>query len=161
MPEFRTTRAHLSAPGDGLNQRNRSNQAALWCRTGDDELSRYDTLSHGTAIGRIRCSFHTNIPSASQQHWDSHGNVKTQNESICKIPINRLRLIKDLKQRGLLEYTGHLVRRIWSITDFSVLDEITIGTCTTLLAGGGVKGGLSYGATDELGYQCRKNCHRT
>ena len=25
--------------------------------------------------------------------------------------------------------------------------------CTTLLAGGGVKGGLSYGATDELGYR--------
>ena len=95
--------------------------------------------------------------SPNSQPWDSHGNVKTQNESICKITDQpTAALIKDLKQRGLLEST--LV--IWS-GEFGRLPISQNGSgrdhnrnaCTTLLAGGGVKGGLSYGATDELGYR--------
>jgi uncharacterized protein (DUF1501 family) len=64
-------------------------------------------------------------------------------------------LIKDLKQRGMLEDTlllwggefgrtpmGQGTGRDHHILAFSVF-----------LAGGGVKGGMTYGVTDELGYR--------
>ena len=115
---------NLRSGSDGLNQRNRSNQASHGVEQGDDELSRYATrclMARRLVESGVR--FIQIFPPASpnSQPWDSHGNVKTQNESICKITDQpTAALIKDLKQRGLLrEYTGHLVRRIWSITDFS------------------------------------------
>ena len=68
-------------------------------------------------------------------------------------------LIKDLKQRGLLDDT--LV--IWGgefgrtpMAQGSGRDHHMKGF-TMWLAGAGIKGGMSYGATDELGYNVAEN----
>ena len=95
------------------------------------------------------------VPTAN--HRDSHGNVKTQNESICKITDQpTAALIKDLKttratQSTLVILVGEFGRL--PISQNGSGRDHNRNACTTLLAGGGVKGGLSYGATDELGYR--------
>src|SRR5439155_26013186 len=91
------------------------------------------------------------------QPWDAHANVKTENEAICKkCDLPSAALIKDLKQRGLLEST--LV--IWS-GEFGRLPVSQNGAgrdhnrnaFSLLLAGAGFKAGHVHGATDEIGYR--------
>ncbi len=88
--------------------------------------------------------------------WDQHSALKVKHEEnarSCDRPISGL--IADLKQRGLLQDT--LV--VWS-TEFGRTPERQNGTgrghhaqgCSFWLAGGGVKSGFGYGATDEFGY---------
>ena len=93
----------------------------------------------------------------SQGNWDHHFNMKTALPQSCgQIDLPIAGLIKDLKQRGLLKNT--LV--VWS-GEFGRTPEGQ-GTngrnhnnkgYTSWMAGGGVKGGFSYGATDDLGYE--------
>jgi len=88
--------------------------------------------------------------------WDHHGGVKNGVELKAE-EIDRAcaALIKDLKQRGMLQDT--LI--VWA-GEFGRTPMSQGGTgrdhhnkgFTVWLAGGGIKGGLSYGATDELGY---------
>lgn len=95
------------------------------------------------------------------QPWDAHSNVKTENENICgRTDLPSAGLIKDLKARGLLDST--LV--IWA-GEFGRLPVSQNGTgrdhnrnaFSILLAGGGVKAGVVYGATDEVGYRAEEN----
>lgn len=93
----------------------------------------------------------------SQGNWDHHFNMKTSLPQSCgQIDLPIAGLIKDLKQRGLLKDT--LI--VWS-GEFGRTPEGQ-GTngrnhnnkgYTSWMAGGGVKGGYSYGATDDLGYE--------
>ena len=93
--------------------------------------------------------------------WDQHsGLVKGHGENAksCDKPIAGL--IRDLKRRGLLDET--LV--VWS-TEFGRTPEVQNRTgrghhaqgFTFWLAGGGVKSGITYGATDEFGYHAIEN----
>jgi Protein of unknown function (DUF1501) len=88
--------------------------------------------------------------------WDHHtGIVEGMKAGAQDVDKASAALIKDLKQRGLLDDTlilwggefgrtpmGQGTGRDHHILAFSVF-----------LAGGGVKGGMTYGATDELGYR--------
>lgn len=93
--------------------------------------------------------------------WDHHDKLKEEMEQSCgetDQPIAAL--LRDLKDRGLLEDT--LV--IWG-GEFGRTPHSTAGDgrghnnkgYTTWMAGGGVKGGFSYGATDEHGYEAIEN----
>jgi hypothetical protein len=103
--------------------------------------------------------------------WDIHGtgpdtDIITQLPKKCRQTDRPIAaLIKDLKQRGLLGET--LI--IWS-GEFgrTPMNEERNGSkllgrdhhphaFTTWLAGGGVRGGTTYGATDELGYHASEN----
>ena len=100
------------------------------------------------------------------QGWDQHGNlpggIKTQCE---KTDQATAALIKDLKQRGLLEDTlviwgGEFGRTVYSqgtlLADNYGRDHHP--RCfTKWMAGAGVKPGFSYGETDELGYNVVKD----
>jgi hypothetical protein len=89
--------------------------------------------------------------------WDHHFNLREQLETRCT-SIDRpvAALLADLKQRGLLKDT--LV--IWA-GEFGRTPHGQGGDgrdhnnkgYTTWMAGGGVKGGFSYGATDPHGYE--------
>jgi len=91
------------------------------------------------------------------QPWDSHNNVKTEIEKIAaKTDLPSAALIKDLKQRGLLDET--IV--IWSgefgrlpISQNGAGRDHNRNAFSLLLAGGGFKGGYVHGATDEVGYR--------
>jgi len=91
------------------------------------------------------------------QPWDSHTDSKSQNEAICaKCDQPSAALIKDLKQRGLLDSTAVL----WS-GEFGRLPVSQNGkgrdhnrnAFSLILAGGGFKAGHIHGATDEIGYR--------
>jgi hypothetical protein len=88
--------------------------------------------------------------------WDAHGDIKSH-APLCRATDKPIAgLIRDLKQRGLLDET--LV--VWS-SEFgrSPWSQNTTGRdhnpkgYTVWLAGGGVRGGVVHGATDEVGYQ--------
>lgn len=95
--------------------------------------------------------------------WDDHSNLNTKLKTNCDMTdLPAAGLIKDLKQRGLLDET--LV--IWG-GEFgrTPMNEVRRGNTpgkegrdhhpfafTMLLAGGGIKGGQVVGETDELGY---------
>jgi uncharacterized protein (DUF1501 family) len=71
-------------------------------------------------------------------------------------------LIRDLKQHGMLDstlvvFTSEFGRTPWS-QNTTGRDHNGKGF-TTLLAGGGVKGGVVEGATDEVGYKAVENPH--
>ena len=88
--------------------------------------------------------------------WDHHGKIDQGLPDICrKTDLPSAGLIKDLKQRGLLDetlvlWTGEF-GRLPTSQGGSGRDHNPHGF-TTILAGGGLKGGYAHGATDELGY---------
>jgi len=92
--------------------------------------------------------------------WDHHGGIKNGIVQTAKyVDQGMAALIKDLKQRGLLDDT--LV--IWGgefgrtpMAQGSGRDHHMKGF-SMWMAGGGVKGGMKYGATDELGYNAAEN----
>jgi hypothetical protein len=94
--------------------------------------------------------------------WDHHSNLNNEltfNAGMADQPIAAL--IKDLKQRGLLDETLVVVAGEFGRTP---LGENRGGSknvtgrdhhptaFTILMAGGGLKGGLTYGETDEIGW---------
>ena len=96
--------------------------------------------------------------------WDHHGNIRSALPHSCKgsdQPVAAL--ITDLKRRGLLDdtlviWTGEFGRSPWS-QDLSGTSPIaTHGrehqqeSFCTILAGAGVKPGITYGETDDFGF---------
>lgn len=94
--------------------------------------------------------------------WDSHGDMKTH-EPLCRATDRPIAgLIRDLKQRGMLDdtlvvWTSEFGRTPWS-QNTTGRDHNPKGY-TAWLAGGGVQGGLVHGATDDVGYRAVENPH--
>jgi len=94
-------------------------------------------------------------PGASNGTWDQHGNLKKGHEKNALDTDQAIAgLLKDLKQRGMLDTTlvvwaGEFGRTPHS-TGRDGRDHHPEGF-SVWLAGGGAKGGTAYGATDELG----------
>ncbi|MCA9127056.1 MAG: DUF1501 domain-containing protein [Planctomycetales bacterium] len=91
----------------------------------------------------------------THEGWDQHNSLKAKLESNCSATDQPIAgLIDDLKQRGMLNDT--LI--VWSgefgrtpaVRRDDGRDHNSTGF-TVWLAGGGVKGGMRYGATDEFG----------
>jgi hypothetical protein len=91
--------------------------------------------------------------------WDHHGNLEQSLKRKCgPLDTAAAALIKDLKNRGLLDQTliiwggefGRTVTRDRGGNANPGRDHNGRGFCTWL-AGGGVKGGTAYGETDEFG----------
>ncbi|WP_437205969.1 DUF1501 domain-containing protein [Planctomicrobium sp. SH664] len=87
--------------------------------------------------------------------WDSHSNIEGNHSRLCKsmdLPVAGL--LKDLKQRGLLDETLVIWGGEFGRTPMSEQkngrDHNPTGF-TMWMAGGGVKGGQTIGTTDELG----------
>ncbi len=93
--------------------------------------------------------------------WDHHFMLKDElRKSAAATDQPIAALLTDLKQRGLLKDTlvvwaGEFGRTPYAQSTFG-RDHNSKGF-TLWMAGGGVKGGLAYGATDEFGYQAVEN----
>ena len=95
--------------------------------------------------------------------WDAHSNLKSNHSKMTAAVDQPIAgLIKDLKQRGLLDET--LV--VWA-TEFGRTpgaersdgrDHHPYGF-SVWMAGGGIKGGIVHGATDEIGFHATENRH--
>jgi len=100
------------------------------------------------------------------QGWDHHGdlpkNIKLQCQETDKPTAA---LIKDLKQRGLLEDTlviwgGEFGRTNYSqgqLTETNYARDHHPACFTIFMAGAGIKKGITYGKTDEFGYNIIEN----
>jgi len=98
--------------------------------------------------------------------WDQHGGLPNGIRTQCKETDQAsAALVKDLKQRGLLDDTLVVWGGEFGRTNYSqgALTETNYGRdhhprCFTVwMAGGGVKPGFSYGATDDFGYNIAEN----
>ena len=93
--------------------------------------------------------------------WDHHNNLMTQFEIQCRDTDQpAAALIKDLKQRGLLEDTLVIWSGEFGRTPFKQIrsNNTRIGrdhhpyAFTSWLAGAGIKGGISHGSTDDFAF---------
>ena len=98
------------------------------------------------------------------QGWDHHGDVFGNIPKKAKqIDQPVAALIRDLKQRGLLDETLIVLGAEFGRTPMQQSDRSKPGRdhhkegFSILFAGGGVKGGTTFGDTDELGYQPADN----
>lgn len=100
----------------------------------------------------------------SNGNWDHHARLSTVLPQKCEeIDKPIAALLTDLRQRGLLDETlviwGGEFGRTPDGPNGDGRDHNNKGY-TIWMAGGGVKGGFSYGATDPLGYEAVENrCH--
>ncbi|HUG93198.1 MAG TPA: DUF1501 domain-containing protein [Planctomycetaceae bacterium] len=111
----------------------------------------------------VQC-YHGNV-----QPWDSHSEIEKNHRNLaleCDGAIAAL--LTDLEQRGLLDETLVLCGGEFGRTPAVELPQPGTGETrlgrdhnhwgfSVWLAGGGVKGGMTYGATDEFGYRAVEN----
>jgi hypothetical protein len=87
--------------------------------------------------------------------WDHHGSIKSHIAgTAAEVDRASAALLKDLKARGLLADTLVIFGSEFGRTPMAQGNgrDHHIKGFSMWLAGGGVKGGLTYGSTDELGY---------
>ncbi len=132
-----------------------------------------DAKTKGTAIFARECLLARRLvergvrfieltcPNVGHDRWDQHANLKQghiDNATAVDQPIGAL--LTDLKQRGLLESTLVVWAGEFGRTPFAQgsngRDHNPFGF-SVWLAGGGVKGGVIHGETDEFGYKVVKD----
>ncbi len=97
---------------------------------------------------------------SSCQLWDQHGGLKTELPNNCAATDQPIAaLLKDLKARGLLDDTlviwGGEFGRTPTAESMDGREHHPFGF-SMWLAGGGVKGGMTYGSTDEYGWHAQE-----
>lgn len=97
----------------------------------------------------------------SPNPWDQHGNIKDGHSNMAlQVDQPIAGLLKDLKARGLLDETLVIWAGEFGRTPFSQgsdgRDHNPYGF-SIWMAGGGIKGGTIYGATDDFGYHVTEN----
>ena len=100
------------------------------------------------------------------QPWDNHDDILQHRRLAGQSDRPMAALLRDLRQRGLLDSTvvviGSEFGRTPSVENSAAVkvqngrDHNPYGF-TTLLAGGGIRGGMTYGATDEFGFRAAVN----
>ena len=125
---------------------------------------RYGDTTHGRQLMLTRKLLEKGVRvvqvwSGGGQPWDNHDNLEAQHRSLSQgwdRPI--CAFLDDLKQRGMLEdtlilWSGEFGRTpVAELPGLSGRDHNHYGF-SVWLAGGGIKGGMSYGATDEFGFR--------
>src|SRR5262249_12981311 len=98
--------------------------------------------------------------------WDQHGNLPMQIRNQCRDTDQpSAALVKDLQERGLLEDTlvvwgGEFGRTVYSQGTLTQdnYGRDHHGRCFSIwLSGGGIKGGVNIGETDDFGYNIVKD----
>jgi uncharacterized protein (DUF1501 family) len=95
--------------------------------------------------------------------WDAHSNLKQNHAGLAaQVDLPVAGLIKDLKQRGMLDETIVVFATEFGRTPGSQSgngrDHHPHGF-SALMAGGGLKGGIAHGATDEIGFHAVEQPH--
>lgn len=111
-------------------------------------------VEQGVRFIEITCP----LTHANNSPWDQHGNlVKHHNENALITDQPVAALIRDLKQRGLLDETiviwgGEMGRTPHTPRIHEAVGrDHHVNGYSIFLAGGGFKGGMAYGTTDDFG----------
>jgi hypothetical protein len=120
------------------------------------------SFANSCLLGRRLLEKGTRFVQIFHEAWDQHGGLTSGIKKNCKDTEQACAaLVMDLKQRGLLKDT--LV--IWG-GEFGRTPMVQGGNdgrdhhpnaFTMWLAGGGIKGGITYGQTDELGFNATED----
>ena len=108
------------------------------------------------------------VDKKNKQPWDTHSDNNNRHRTLCADSDRATAaLLTDLKSRGLLDDTLVVWGGEFGRTPYSQLDKKKDPKkagrdhhhtgFSMFLAGGGVKGGLTYGSTDELGMHALEN----
>jgi hypothetical protein len=95
--------------------------------------------------------------------WDAHSNLKGGHSTLCaQVDQPVAALVKDLKQRGMLDETmlvlGTEFGRTPGAQGADGRDHHPYGF-SAVMSGGGIKGGVVHGSTDELGFHAAEHRH--
>ncbi|MCS7045698.1 MAG: DUF1501 domain-containing protein, partial [Gemmataceae bacterium] len=127
------------------------------------------TFAHSALLARRLVERGVRVVQILHRGWDQHDNLPTALANQC-LDTDRATgaLLTDLKQRGLLDETlviwgGEFGRTVYSQGALSRTnygrDHHPRNFCMWL-AGGGIKGGIVYGQTDDFSYNIEENpCH--
>jgi uncharacterized protein (DUF1501 family) len=119
------------------------------------------TFAHSALLARRLVERGTRVVQILHRGWDQHGNLPRDIASQCKDTDQACAaLIKDLKERGMLDDTlvvwgGEFGRTVYSqgtLTDKNYGRDHHPRCFTMWMAGGGVKGGVTHGETDDYSY---------
>jgi len=102
------------------------------------------------------------IDVGSSANWDAHGDMLTHAPLAKNVDQPIAGLLTDLKQRGMLEDTLVVWTTEFGRTPFNAQAnaagrEHHHWAFSSWLAGGGVQGGITYGATDDYGINVAEN----
>jgi len=99
--------------------------------------------------------------------WDAHSDLAGNHKKLCKLTDQAsAALVRDLKQRGMLDSTlvvwGGEFGRTPMVEDNPTLKRSQgrdhhPSAFSMWMAGGGIRGGMSYGQTDDLGFHIAEN----
>ncbi len=98
--------------------------------------------------------------------WDAHNNLPGEIRSQCAaVDQPQAALIRDLRRRGLLDdtlvtWSGEFGRTVYSQGELSATNygrDHHPRCFTSWMAGGGIKPGISYGRSDDYGYNIVEN----
>ncbi len=112
-------------------------------------------VERGVRFVELSCSSPGIGAGGAANPWDQHHSIQKGHGAMAKqVDQPIAALLKDLKQRGLLESTLVVFTGEFGRTPFAQgngRDHNPYGF-SLWLAGGGIKGGTTYGATDDFGY---------
>jgi hypothetical protein len=100
------------------------------------------------------------------QPWDNHDDIRVHAKLAQKTDGPVAALVDDLKARGLFDETLIVIAGEFGRTPMiqnSGLEKLGCGrdhnppAFSVLLAGGGIKGGIAYGTTDDFGFKAVEN----
>jgi hypothetical protein len=116
-------------------------------------------VEHGTRFVQVHY-----VTKSEKQPWDTHADNNNRHRQLCADSDRATAaLITDLKQRGLLDDTLVIWGGEFGRTPYAQPNKSKPGRdhhhtgFSMFLAGGGTKGGMMYGATDEFGMHAVEN----
>jgi uncharacterized protein (DUF1501 family) len=134
---------------------------STWEAYGADAKEKPGSFAHTCVMARRLAERGVRFVQVYHRGWDVHGNLPEVLPAQCKeIDQPVWALVQDLKQRGMLEDTlvilaGEFGRTIYSQGKLTQTDygRDHHPRCFSLwMAGGGIKGGVVHGETDEFSY---------
>jgi hypothetical protein len=138
-----------------------SSETAATLEMYGDDVKKSGSFTHSLLLARRLVERGVRAVQILHRGWDQHGNLPNDLKAQClDTDQATAALIKDLKQRGMLDETlvvwgGEFGRTVYSqgtlTKDTYGRDHHPRNFCMWL-AGGGAKGGVSYGETDDFSY---------
>jgi uncharacterized protein (DUF1501 family) len=140
--------------------------ASTWDAYGADAKEKPGSFANTCVMARRLSERGVRFVQVYHRGWDVHGNLPEVLPAQCKeIDQPVYALVQDLKQRGMLDDTlvilaGEFGRTIYSQGKLTATDygRDHHPRCFSLwMAGGGIKGGVVHGETDEFSYNIVKD----
>jgi hypothetical protein len=131
-----------------------------------EEVTQPGTYAYNCLLARRLAERGVPFTQVFLRGWDHHGNLPKQIPQLAKVMDQpTAALLKDLKQRGMLDDTlviwgGEFGRTVYSqgtLTQDNYGRDHHPRNFTMWLAGGGIKPGITYGETDDFSYNIVEN----